>query len=119
MTEEMETKKYHKKRHTVLHEHLDELVADYIVYTNGLPSKTSVMKLMEWSAAQVENPTAISFMEAGRKMADNRTAYLRGHEDGKALAWHEAGKLTEEMLEDGTLSVHCSERIKKLIREKE
>ena len=50
------TAKVHKKRHEELHACLDELVADYIAHTNELPSKTSIMSLMEWSSKQVENP---------------------------------------------------------------
>jgi len=49
----------HKKRHRELHECLDELVADYIAHTKELPSKISVMRLMEWSGKQVENPITV------------------------------------------------------------
>jgi len=47
----------HIKRHKELHERLDELVADFITHTQGLPSKTSLMDLMEWSFEQTKNPT--------------------------------------------------------------
>jgi len=44
----------HKKRHIELHNALDELVADFISSTKGLPSKTTVMELMQWSFEQTE-----------------------------------------------------------------
>ena len=52
--------KEHKARHKELHEALDELVADFITNNKDreyLPSKVSVMKLMEWSHSQTLNPT--------------------------------------------------------------
>ncbi len=52
--------KEHKARHKELHEALDELVADFITHNKDkeyLPSKVSVMKLMEWSHSQTLNPT--------------------------------------------------------------
>ena len=50
-------KKEHIKRHKLLHGKLDELVADFIGHTKGLPSKTTLMEFMEWSFAQIQNPT--------------------------------------------------------------
>lgn len=47
----------HKKRHIELHRKLDELLADFIRHTNGLPSKTTIMELLEWSFQQTKNPT--------------------------------------------------------------
>lgn len=50
----------HKARHEELHRALDELVADFIEQKpNGeyLPSKVSIMKLIEWSHSQTLNPT--------------------------------------------------------------
>jgi len=47
----------HKERHRLLHRNLDELVADFINHTHKLPSQTSILDLMKWSAAQMENPT--------------------------------------------------------------
>lgn len=47
----------HKKRHEELHKCLDELVADWIEHTKGLPSKCSVLELMLWSHEQTLNPT--------------------------------------------------------------
>lgn len=51
MTEE------HRLRHVELHRYLDELVADYIDHTGGLPSKTTVMQLVEWSYRQTKLPS--------------------------------------------------------------
>ena len=56
MTKE-EYKPIHIERHNLLHKHLDELVRDFITHTNRLPSITSVIELMEWSAKQCTNPT--------------------------------------------------------------
>jgi len=50
-------KKIHRKRHIALHKILDELVADFIDNTHKLPSKSTVMELMEWSSEQTKNPT--------------------------------------------------------------
>lgn len=47
----------HKARHVELHNALDELVADLLLHTNKLPSKTTVMELMQWSYEQTLNPT--------------------------------------------------------------
>ena len=49
--------KEHKERHVELHKMLDELVADFLSQTNGLPSKTTVMELMKWSYEQTVAPT--------------------------------------------------------------
>lgn len=51
------TKEKHKQRHEELHKVLDELVADFINHTEKMPSKTTVMELMEWSYDQTNNPT--------------------------------------------------------------
>ena len=42
----------HIERHKILHLYFDELVADFIRYSGRLPSKTSVMELMQWSYEQ-------------------------------------------------------------------
>ena len=47
----------HKARHVELHRSVDELVADFIRHTERLPSKTTVMELLEWSHGQTINPT--------------------------------------------------------------
>lgn len=51
------TFKEHKARHELLHRHLDELIADWISQTTALPSKASVLDLMEWSHQQTIAPT--------------------------------------------------------------
>jgi hypothetical protein len=50
-------KEKHRKRHCELHESLDELLADFITHTNGLPSRTPIMNLLIWSKEQTEGPT--------------------------------------------------------------
>lgn len=51
------TKEEHIKRHKELHKCLDELITDMISQTEMLPSRTTIMQLMQWSAKQMENPT--------------------------------------------------------------
>jgi len=46
----------HKERHIILHQNLDELIADFIGHAKKLPSETTVMELMEWSNKQQTNP---------------------------------------------------------------
>jgi hypothetical protein len=46
------TKEQHESIHKELHKNLDVLVADFISETGGLPSKTTVMDLIEWSHEQ-------------------------------------------------------------------
>ncbi len=50
------TKEEHIKRHQELHLMLDELLADFINHTDKLPSKTSLLELVEWSHKQTMNP---------------------------------------------------------------
>ena len=47
----------HKQRHLTLHRALDELIADFIIHTEKLPSKTTVMELMQWSHQQTIQPS--------------------------------------------------------------
>ena len=51
------TKKEHKEKHIELHRMLDELVGDYISHTGKLPSRTTVMELMNWANDQAMKPT--------------------------------------------------------------
>ncbi len=51
------TKEEHIARHKELHRELDELIADMIGHTKETPSKTSVMRLMQWSYLQTKDPT--------------------------------------------------------------
>ena len=48
------TEEQHKERHEKLHTYLDELVADWIKSTRGLPSKTILMDFMKWSCEQTQ-----------------------------------------------------------------
>ena len=50
-------KEEHKKRHLELHGYLDELIADWINHTEKVPSKSTVLELMEWSHEQTIEPT--------------------------------------------------------------
>ena len=44
----------HRERHKILHICLDELVADWITHTKGLPGNVSIFELMMWLAKQIE-----------------------------------------------------------------
>ena len=46
----------HRERHGKLHRMLDELVADWISETGGLPSKATILDLMKWSSKQIVDP---------------------------------------------------------------
>ena len=46
----------HQARHVFLHQYLNELVADFILHTGKLPSRSSVLELMQWSAQQRVSP---------------------------------------------------------------
>lgn len=58
------TSEEHKQRHIELHRYFDELLADWINHTNGLPSTATVLDLMEWSHSQTIEPTGIEAMRA-------------------------------------------------------
>lgn len=55
------TAEEHKARHVALHASLDELLADWIAHASPLatplPSRTTVLELIMWSAEQANNPT--------------------------------------------------------------
>lgn len=51
------TLEQHKERHELLHKCLDELLADFISHTECLPSKTTILTLLEWSHQQTVSPT--------------------------------------------------------------
>lgn len=51
--------KEHIERHKMLHQYLDELLVDFFLQINKPPSETMVMELVEWSQAQIENPTEL------------------------------------------------------------
>ena len=46
--------KEHILRHKLLHRKLDELIADFILHTNKLPSQTKLTELMSWSFEQTK-----------------------------------------------------------------
>lgn len=48
----------HKARHELLHEHLDELIADWISHSEGgvKPTKNPVVDLIRWSHRQSKRP---------------------------------------------------------------
>jgi hypothetical protein len=62
-----EQRKEHKARHKQLQEMLDELIADYIMHTGKRLSNSTVMELMQWSAAQVDNPTDVDPAPVGER----------------------------------------------------
>jgi len=47
----------HIERHKKLHVLLDELVADFIAHTDGRPSTTTVLELMQWAHQQTISPS--------------------------------------------------------------
>jgi hypothetical protein len=51
------SKAEHKKRHVMLHNHLDELIADWVSHTGSFPSKCTVLELIKWSHGQTKKPT--------------------------------------------------------------
>ncbi len=51
------TKEEHIKVHKELHKNFDNLLADFILMTDKLPSKTSLTDFMKWSHEQTINPT--------------------------------------------------------------
>lgn len=57
----------HTKRHAELHAVLDELVADWLLETGRLPSKSTVWDLIEWSNKQAQGgeakPTPVIVVE--------------------------------------------------------
>ena len=50
-------KEKHIEKHKELHNKLDELIADFIRETGGLPSTTGLIEFLEWSYIQTTNPT--------------------------------------------------------------
>lgn len=57
MTQIAMTPDEHRFRHVELHAALDELVADFITHRNRMPSKSTILELMEWSHQQTRTPT--------------------------------------------------------------
>jgi len=55
----------HVARHELLHQMLDELLADYLFHNrNKLPSNTTILELMQWSFEQTRIPTVLHGEEA-------------------------------------------------------
>ena len=56
------TKEEHIERHKLLHNHFDELFADFITHNENKGIDNTIWELMEWSYQQtmdpVENPNA-------------------------------------------------------------
>lgn len=53
-------KEQHAKHHSTLHRHLDELMADYLMFNPGkVPSNTTVLELMQWSYIQTTEPSEL------------------------------------------------------------
>lgn len=57
---EVMTEQEHRERHIFLHHCLDELLADMIAHTNLLPSRATILELMQWSKAQTMRPEALN-----------------------------------------------------------
>jgi hypothetical protein len=54
------TRDEHKLRHVMLHQHLDELLADYLMHHDGaLPSRTGMMDFLSWSHQQTVEPAEL------------------------------------------------------------
>ncbi len=51
-----QSKAEHIEQHKKLHDALDELLADFLNHTKNLPTKTSLMELLNWSYLQTTNP---------------------------------------------------------------
>lgn len=47
----------HKRRHKLLHNHLNQLLADMMGRTGVFPSQSTVLDLLNWSYEQTINPT--------------------------------------------------------------
>lgn len=50
-------KEEHISRHKELHEHLDELIADYITCTEKTLGESAIFDLIKWSHQQTLDPT--------------------------------------------------------------
>ncbi len=47
----------HKRRHKLLHKHLDELFADWITHIHKSPTDLTILELLTWANEQCTNPT--------------------------------------------------------------
>ena len=66
------THEEHRLKHIALHNSLDELLADWIIETGSLPSKSSVLELLEWSHSQTINPSPLTrdYLKQGESYDD-------------------------------------------------
>lgn len=85
-TKQKKTYEEHRERHLKLHRMLDELCADWIWETGGMPSKATVLDLMNWSHDQTLDPSD----KDGRFLPPNIA--IRHGEDGHTHSrehrWH-------------------------------
>ncbi len=73
IAKQQEEFKDHKQRHILLHRYLDELVADWITHTEGLPSRSTIFELMQWANCQTYDPTEIKDKGESENETDRRT----------------------------------------------
>ena len=68
----------HRARHVELQAALDELAADWIAHTSGLPSKCSVLELMQWACGQAvcPMPDRNGTGHAGEKVVEQTAHYI-------------------------------------------
>ncbi len=76
-------KQKHIEYHKQLHKCLDELAGDFFAQTGKMPSKSSVMDLMEWSCKQTENPTGEWVKEEAKKTSFSCLSHGRAELDCK------------------------------------
>lgn len=50
------TKRAHKRRHIKLHKFLDELLADFMLHSEGPILQRTIQELMQWSFDQTVEP---------------------------------------------------------------
>lgn len=65
------TEQEHKDRHLMLHQYLDELIADFISAGHAPFMDRPIKDLMHWSATQIENPTDMRDKDETRTTKDN------------------------------------------------
>lgn len=63
------TPKEHRERHKLLHDHLDELIADWLTHhpMGTRPSTSTILELMEWSYQQTVQPTERDGMKGDKR----------------------------------------------------
>jgi len=69
--------KDHMARHVVLHNHLDELIADWVGSgPSRYPSTGTILELMRWSRGQMKRPDSVDI--------------AKGHDDREGNDGHNA-----------------------------